>query len=158
MKLVIDDDITIFLGGDTMIDINDIDKVEKQMLKLLGNLNKKYDTNLYGYYNAFLYIDKNYGMIICLKKEDLEYLDYLNNSLELNVKIILDSFLYKVEDLFIIDRNLLDKFNVFKYKDCFYLEVKNKINGVLLGTVLEKAEIIFGKNAHNIKNKSQIVR
>lgn len=154
MKLIKDDNITIFLSNSYIknIDIENRESIEK----LIHQINKKYNIELYGYYYVQIYIDKNYGIIINIKKEELEYMDYFNNALEMNIEIIEDSFLYKVEDIFSI-KDMLNKLTIRKYDDNFYIEVK-RTSDIDLGIILENAEIIYGQLAQNIKRRSKIIK
>ena len=70
MKLIIDKNIVIFLGNFYLknYDLKDYNNIEKNLLKLLN----KYSVDINGYYNVFIYHDKNYGLIIDMQKEDLE--------------------------------------------------------------------------------------
>ena len=155
MKLVIDNNIVIFLGDFYLknYDLKDYNNIEKNLLKLLN----KYSVDINGYYNVFIYHDKNYGLIIDMQKEDLEYLDYFNNQVELNIEIIEDSFLYEIEDILNIDKNILRNFNVYKKNYHFYLETKDKITSIKLGILLENSKIIYGKKAKKIKKDSKII-
>lgn len=153
MKLVKGEDITIFLSNPYIknLDLDNREMVEKFIYKI----NKKYNMELYGYYDVNIYLDKNYGIIINIKKEELEYIDYFNTNIEMNIEIMKDSFLYKIEDIYRI-KDILNKFIIRKHKDNIYLEKKN-ISNIDLGIILENAEIIYGKEASIIVNKSEII-
>ncbi len=153
MKLTKGENITIYLNKQYIknIDLKDREKAEK----LIYKINQKYNIELYGYYETKIYIDKNYGIIIDIKKEELEYMDYFNESLEMNIEIIEDSFLYKIEDIFSIKKT--DKFILRKYEDNIYLEAES-ISDIEIGIILENAQIIYGKEANTIKNRSKIIK
>lgn len=155
MKLIIDDNIVIILGNFYLknYDLNDYDEVKNQIFKIINT----HSIDLNGYYNVYIYQDQNYGIIIEIQKEDLEYLDYFNNQIEFNIEIIDDSFLYEIEDLFILNKKLLNKFTIYKKGCKFYLEVKEQINTIKLGTILENSKIIYGKKAKKIKKESKII-
>ncbi len=155
MKLIIDNNIVIFLGNFYLknYDLKDYNNIEKNLLKLLN----KYSVDINGYYNVFIYHDKNYGLIIDMQKEDLEYLDYFNNQVELNIEIIEDSFLYEIEDILNINKDILINFTIYKKNYHFYLETKEKINPIKLGILLENSKIIYGKKAKKIKKDSKII-
>ncbi len=156
MKLIIDDNILIILGNFYLKDynLNDYNEIEKNLFKIL----KKHTIELNGYYNVFIYQDKNYGLIIDMQKENLEYLDYFNNQIELNIEIIEDSFLYEIDDIFTLDKTALNQFTIYQKNYKFYLEVKEKINTIKLGKVLENSKIIYGKKAKKIKRESKIIK
>lgn len=153
MKLIIDDGITIFLGK--LIDISDKNNIENKIIKILKN---NYNVELNGYYNVDIYIDKNYGVIIKLKKDELDYLEYFTNALELNIEIKESSFLYKIDDIFNLGKNLLNKFKIYKLKDNIYLSANQPLSLANIAVLLENSYIIFGKEVEKIKNKSQIIK
>lgn len=159
MKFNISDDITIFLNKMFMpkIDFSDREELENCINQIISKVENIYDIKLYGYYNARVYMDKYYGIIIKIKKEDLEYLDYFNEQLEINIELIEDTFLYKIEDLFNLNKNILKKCIIYKNKENVFLK-PNIISNIELGLIIENAEIIYGKEAKNIIKKSQIVR
>ena len=97
----------------------------------------------------------SYGVIIEAKKEDLEYLDYFNNQIELNTKITHGSFLYEISDL---NSDYFNNFYVYKLKDKLYLRTKQEVSDFEMGMIIEKARIIYGKEADKIIRKAYLVR
>lgn len=161
MKLVMrKDNIIVFLNKTYIknIDLTDKSSVEKYLSKLILQIKRKYDIELCGYYNITLYVDMNYGIIIKIKKEELEYLDYFNNELEMNIEVIEDSFLYQIEDIFLIDKYILNKFEIYKNKEKLFLKAKENISDIELGLILENAKMMYGKTAKEIITRSKIVK
>ncbi len=160
MKLIIDEDIVIFLDKIYLqkLKLNNPKTMEKKLIKLINKIQNQNNINLNGYYNVYLYKDDNYGLIIDMQKENLEYLDYFNNQIELNIEIIEDTFLYKVDDIFNISKNLLNKFIIYKVSEDIYIKVKKEITSIELGIILENAEVVYGSKAKRIKRKSQIIK
>ena len=67
-----------------------------------------------GFYYITVYIDKYYGVVIHLEKDDVEYYDYFKNQVDMRIITIDTEFLYLVDD---IPFNLLNKINIlFKNK------------------------------------------
>ncbi|MDD6323282.1 MAG: hypothetical protein PUA73_01580 [Bacilli bacterium] len=159
MKLVVDNNITIYLGKfhSKAIDINDTNNIEKQVKKILKALKKTYNLELNGYYETVLYLDENYGLIIKMQKDDLDYLDYFVTALEINIKIKKTAFLYKVEDILNLNKNILKKFIIYKYKKTIYLSAKEKLTTADMGIILENSKVIFDEKIKKIKAKSQII-
>ena len=158
MKLVTDGDKVILYLNKMYIqslDFKDKEVAEKYLKVLLNKLSLKYDMNFNGYYLVHIYIDMSYGVIIEAKKEDLEYLDYFNNQIELNTKIIHGSFLYEISDL---NSDYFNNFYVYKLKDKLYLRTKQEVSDFEMGTIIEKARIIYGKEADKIIRKAYLVR
>ena len=152
MKLIIDDDIDIYLSKPYLknIDLNDI----KVIKKIIKKINKKYDIDLYGFIEAKIYIDKNYGVIINIKKEELEYFDYFNDEIEMNIEIINDSFLYKINEIY--DKEQIKNKKIYKQKDNLYINI-DKIDNIDLGKIIETSEIIYGEKAKKIIEKNDII-
>lgn len=159
MKLVVDNNITIYLGKFHFkaININDTNNIEKQVKKILNTLKKTYNLELNGYYETVLYLDENYGLIIKMQKDDLDYLDYFVTALEINSKVKKTSFLYKVEDILNLNKNILKKFIIYKYKKTIYLSAKEKLTTAEMGIILENSKVIFDEEIKKIKAKSQII-
>ena len=158
MKLVTDGDKVILYLNKMYIqtlDFKDKEVAEKYLKVLLNKLSLKYDMNFNGYYLVHIYIDMSYGVIIEAKKEDLEYLDYFNNQIELNTKITHGSFLYEISDL---NSDYFNNFYVYKLKDKLYLRTKQEVSDFEMGTIIEKARIIYGKEADKIIRKAYLVR
>ena len=154
MKLLYGKNIIIYINKNIIknIDLNDKEKIER----LIKKINQKYNIELCGYYNALIYVDKTYGLIIEIIKEELEYMDYFNNDLEINIEIIEDSFLYKIEDIYSAQK-LLDKTIIRKYKDNLYLETKN-VENIELGIIIENSKITYGNEAKEVKIKGKIIK
>ena len=153
MKLIVGDDIIIYLSKAYIKNININDKDD--LIKLIKKINNKYNIELSGYLNINVYIDKNYGIIMNIKKEELEYLDYFND-IQMNIEVTDDSFLYKIDDILCI-KKLLNDIVLYKYKDHFYLKII-KISDINLGKILEYCQLIYGKKARNIINKGIIIK
>ena len=160
MKLIIDENIVFFLNKIYLdnVDIKDESLIEKKLIKLINKIQKQYNIDLNGYYNVYIYKDKNYGIIIEMEKEKLDYLDYFNNQIELNIEIIEDTFLYKIDNIFTIDKTLLEKLIIYINKDEIYLKIKENINDIELGQIIENSQIIYGNKAKSIKKQSKIIR
>ena len=157
MKVVYDDDkMVLFLNKLYIqrIDFTNKEATEKYIKGLLFKLKDNYDLNFSGYYNINIYVDLNYGIIVEIIKEELEYLDYFGNQVEINTKVINDSFLYEVFDY---DDFISNDFTIYSYKDKFYLRINNLIDN--LGKVIELSnEIIYGYKIKEILRKAVVVR
>ena len=152
MKLIIGNDIDIYLNKQYLknIDINDTNTLKK----IIKKINKKYNIDLYGYIEVKIYIDNNYGVIINIKKEELEYFDYFNDEIEMNIEIINDSFLYKINEIY--DKEQIKNKKIYKQKDNLYINI-DKIDNIDLGKIIETSEIIYGEKAKKIIEKNDII-
>lgn len=158
MKLITNGDMIVLYLNRMYIrslDFTDKEATEKYMKRLLMKISNKYDIKIDGYYVVNLYVDMNYGVVIEIIKEELEYLDYFANQIEINTKVTEGSFLYEVYNF---DTSLFKKFVVYKIKDKLYLRVKESISDLEMGKVLESANIIYGAKANEIIKKAKVVR
>ena len=158
MKLVTNDD-TIILYLNRMyiqsLDFKDKEATEKYMKYMLAKLSTKYDVKISGYYIVNLYVDMSYGVIIEAKKEELEYLDYFSNQIEMNTKVTHGSFLYEISN---IDEEMFNNFYIYKLDDKLFLRVKKELSDIEMGKIIELSKIVYGKKADNIIRKARIVR
>ena len=154
MKFFGDENITIFLNNYYIknLDMNNKENIEK----FIKQISEKYNIKLFGYYDVQIYYDKNYGIIIKIKKEELEYIDYFNQSFGMNIEIIENSFLYKIEDILPM-KNIENKYIIRKLQDSFYIELKVP-SSIDFGIILENSEIIYGDEADRIINKGNIIK
>ena len=134
------------------IDTNDKEQLEQTLKEIFIKINNRYQITFNGYYNINIYIDKNYGSIIEIKKEELEYLDYFTNQIEMNIKVIEDSFLYEIDE---IDTYINKKFDIYLFYDKIYIKLKKEISPINMIKLLEHTQIIYGKEAKKITEKSK---
>ena len=157
MKIILDNNhLTIFLNNLYLKDknLNDKNEVEDFLGQLIKKIKFYYDLTLEGFINVWLYLDNNYGVVIKIEKEDLEYFDYFNGGIDMNIKVIETNFLYKMEELF--PKDFLNKFIIYKYHDKFYLKPKEKLNIKEMSVLLENTKIIY-RNSLEITSSSEIV-
>ena len=141
----IDDEYTIYLNNYIIrnIDFFNNEELEKYINSVFNKLKKIYNIVLNGYYNIDIYIDNNYGAIINIKKDDLEYYDYFSDQIDTQIIIHNNSnFLYKVKDFLDIKNNIQSNFSLYKYYDELYIKLNDKIDENKLGFILEYCEEI----------------
>lgn len=118
--------------------------------KLLNKLKSIYNLELYGYYKINVYINKYYGIIIELFKEDDEYIKIFGDSLDLKILFKNDAKVYyEIEEY---NKYNLDKYNIYYYNNKFYIEIiyNNNIKEYL--NLLESSKIIYGTQLEKIIN------
>lgn len=116
-------------------------------------IKEKTKFDIYGYYEVLIYKDINYGLIIKLDKEELEYFNCYNKQIEMEIAIAEESnILYCIDNLEILKK--IPKFKIYLYKNKLYLELVSKIKYILLGELLEYSEVIF-ENVKEIKNNGE---
>ena len=91
------------------IDFNNKEDLQKYLKKLFKILKNKYGVVIEGFYDITVYVDKFYGVVIHMEKDDIEYYDYYRNQVDMRIITIETSFLYLVED---IPKYLLNKVDI----------------------------------------------
>ena len=144
MRITYDNDnLTIYL---LRKDFNNIE-VREYVKKTILKLKKKITRYISGYYEANVYVNSFYGLIIDLiKKDDF---DFFKDFIELDINILENSDVYfKFADYFIMP----NKSNIFYYDGNFYVNVK-KINKREFLKLTEFARIVYGSELNEIKSK-----
>ena len=124
------------------IDFNDKADLEKYLKKLFKTLNNKYDIVIEGFYDITVYIDKYYGVIFHLNKDDVEYYDYFKNQVDMRIITVDTEFLYLVDD---IPFNLLDKVKICVKDDKIYLKIKQDLTKLEAMELLEISSVVYEK-------------
>lgn len=158
MRVIVDNDLFILFLNKTIlnwVNFSDKEETEKYLKELLTKLNNKYNLYFEGYYDITLYIDNNYGIILEIKKEELEYLNYFSNQLEMNIKVCEGFFLYETLN---IEDFMKDKVEIYIHKDKIYLKIKENISDLYLAKILEHTNIVYGKRVKEILKKAKKLR
>ena len=121
------------------IDFNNKTDLEKYLKKLFKILKNKYNIVIEGFYEITVYIDKYYGVIFHLEKEDIDYYDYFKNQVDMRIITIDTDFLYLVDD---IPQNLLNKVDVIIIDKNIYLKIKENLSKVEMMKLLEISKVV----------------
>lgn len=90
-----------------------------------------------------------------MAKEELEYLGYFTNQIEMDIKVVCDIFLYEIHTL---NNHIKDKLNIYKKHDKIYAKINKSLSNIEMGTLLETSKIIYGKEAKQIsKTMKEVV-
>lgn len=144
VKIIDENNIIVFLNNNKL---NYKDQLEKQLKELFNKLKDIYKLNIYGYYNIRIYIDKYYGSIIDINKEDIEYVDYNQDEIDMRIEIQKTNFLYKINNYYNLNIDSI----IYKYNNNYYLKLEKEINNYNLGKLLELSEIIYNNTDTIIK-------
>ena len=147
MKIIVNDDINMIIFLNKLyledIDFSDKDELEIYFQKLLKILKTYYNININGYYKINVYIDKYYGAILELSKEELEYFGYFDGEVDMQLIIHNNNFLYEIEDYFWIDEELRKKISLYKYNNKIYISINQIIDNVSIGKIMENSKIKY---------------
>ncbi len=150
MKVVFKDNkIIVFLNKKL-----DLDKVNLDIYfkKLFLRIKNKYNLELNGYYDINVYIDNNYGSIIEIENEDLDYYNYFNQ-IDMEIKVNKTTFLYEI-DYEYLDKELLSKSIIYKQNNKLYFKITDKN---ILNKIIECSKIIYGDRVKEIMKSSKKV-
>ena len=158
MRLVINDGkFIVFLNKYNKIDFENKLKLEKYFRNLFTTIKDKYNIEVNGYYDINIYNEKNYGVIIEIESEDLEYYNYFNQ-IDMEINVLKDSlFLYEINYEF-IDNSILDNFICYKMQDRIYLKAKDIVPENVLSKVLECSHILYGSKVEKIMKQGKKVK
>lgn len=156
VKLIDENNIIVFLNQfkSRNIDFNSKNNLEKELKTLFKCLNINYGIKIYGYYNVYIYVDKYYGVVIDICKEDIDYISYDETSVDMRIVITNKEFLYQLNDIF----NINIPSQLYKYKNKYYLRLINNITDIDMGKLLEYAEIVYDDNIEDILRYGNILK
>lgn len=139
------------------INFNQKKDLEKYFQDFFLKLKNTYDFKIKGFYLINIYIDENYGIALEITNEDEDYLEYFSQNIDMNIsKPKKNKFLYKINDIFLIDKKILAKFDIYLYNNNYYLCLKNKIKEKELINLLEFVDIIY--DSENIIKRGKLLR
>lgn len=119
--------------------------IEDYMYKILKIISKKYNLDIYSYFNIKCYIYDKYGIVLVIKRENDPFSKYTKN-VNLNINFYEDIFLFEVSDYFVSKKI---KCNVYEHKNKYYLDIKDD-DYLSISEHINK--IIFGEDAFKIVN------
>ena len=112
--------------------------MEDYFKDLFLTLKNIYKIKLNGFYYIEVFVDKNYGVILELEKEELEYIDYYDNQVDMRVTVNDSEFMYLINDY-----DLNDIMEIYSFQNNLYGKLKKQINSIKMGEILEKGKIIY---------------
>ncbi len=130
----------------------DMDNINEYIKKLVLKLKRKYRRDISGFYDAFVYTNDKMGIIIDLVRE--EELDFFRDLVDLKIKVYSNSDIY----LEFGDYFLLDKKNIYFWKDNYYVDLKDISDEEFLN-IIEFSRVVYGDELEGLKkNLSLVVR
>ncbi len=122
------------------VDFSSKDDLEKYLKKLFKILKNKYNLIIEGFYNITVYIDKYYGIILHMEKEELDYYEYYKNQVDMRLITIDTDFMYQIED---IPFDIIDKINIKINHDNIFLTLKQELTNVEMMNLIENSVIVY---------------
>lgn len=150
LKIIDENNFIIYIVDKKIIPELEEKNISEYLKNILIKLKINYKLNIYGYYDVIIYLDKYYGMIIKLIHEELEYLNYYDKQIEMKIIISDNQVFYEIEDVWKIDKKVLNSCNIYLFENRVYLELKKDVNFILLGNLIENSKIIY-ENTDEIK-------
>lgn len=161
MKIILEgDEIKVYLNKEYLkdIDISNTKQLEEYLSKILFKLKKGYGLEILGYYELKVLYDQFYGMVILLKKHNFDYDDLFESQIDLDLTINRTNFfLYEIDDLTIIKKDILKKFTVYLYKQKLYLKLSSELPSIEMGKLMEFSNLIYGDEVNKIINRGKIL-
>jgi hypothetical protein len=140
------------------LDIENKKSIEEYFKKIFVSLKNNYNLDIYGYYDIRVYTNKQYGLIIDVYRLSNDYYKLYNNKIDM--KIVVDTnntFIYEVEDYFIVNILKRQIKNVYYKNDKYYIELNDKINDRDYNYLLENSKIIYDDNVYDILSLCSII-
>ncbi len=122
------------------IDINNRTNLEKYLKELFIILKDYYNLEILGFYNITIFNDKYYGIILHLKKENIDYYNYFNSEVDMHLLVINTEFLYLVNDIPI---DIKEKVDIVIKNSNIYLKIIDKLSNLEMMKLLENSQIIY---------------
>lgn len=133
--------------------------LEKYFRSLFQTLKNKYQININGYYNIVLYQDSIYGVIIDIKREFSDYLDYYDNQVDMKIDIDKDSvILFELDNLSLLTEDDYKYIYLYYYNGKIYVRPKKTTEQIRLGKIIESSTIIYGDLSKQILKKGKLIK
>lgn len=163
MKVEFEDQyhVIVFLMDDSIrgIDFSSREDLEVYFKQLFLKLGEYYDIGIDGYFNITIYFDQNYGAILDVEKDSLDYFDCMDNEVEMSIQVVKNAFvLYQIEDPFLLNRRFLKRHQLFFYRGSYYVRLCHPVGRKGLYSLMECSQIIYGNITNNIVRYGQLVK
>lgn len=122
------------------IDFSNKEDLEKYLKQLFKILKSKYNLIIEGFYNITVYIDKYYGIILHIEKEELDYYEYYKNQVDMRLMTIETDFMYQIDD---IPFNIINKVKICIENKNIYLIIKEELTELEMMKLIENSKIIY---------------
>ena len=121
------------------ISFDDKSNIEEYLKKLFKKLKDYYYIKFEGFYNVNIYIDKYYGIVLDIIKEDIDYYTYFNQ-VDMKISKIDVDFIYKIDD---IPLYILSKVKIFSKGNDLYLKIEEELNDKEMMYLMENSFLVY---------------
>lgn len=136
------------------IDFNNKNEMENYFKSLFIRFKDYYNIDIGGFYDINVYKDEQYGIILDIKKDDLDYMDYCYNQVDMRIVISNDcGFIYKINNLDVIE-NVINDVKLYFYNNNLYISF---IKNVDINKIIEHIDIIYGNNVNKIIKNGKLI-
>ncbi len=160
MKVLKNDgkNVVIFLpSSNIFLDRLKREELEEYFRALFLKLEERYGIDQSGFYQIYVYKDSYYGAILEIEEEDIPYLDYMDNEVEMNIHIPKNTnFMYRLEDILDLSEEILSASNLYYYRNKFYLELKKEVSKKNYLRLLEYGELVYGEKIKKIQKSGKL--
>lgn len=130
------------------IDFLDKEELETYFRKLFIKFKDTYDIDVCGSYNIEVFTDNNYGIILSIKQDDVDYFEYYSDQIDMSIVISkYDQFIYKL--IGNLDETVKKNCEFCIYDNDVYVIPKN-IDFIDIGYLVENSEIVYGRKAYDV--------
>ncbi len=137
------------------IDFKDKDALETYFKSLFLKLHEFYEIEVNGYYHIDIYMDPFYGAIIELEKEELDYLDYDDDQVDMRICLHKTTILYELKEYMELDKSIYD---IIWYHKKWYVKLKEKISSIHLGKLLEYSKMHYHEETERILKNGTLIQ
>lgn len=151
-----DNNIIVYMPKNNLTEqsFEDLPYIEEYFKKILLKIKERYNIDINGFCNVNVYIDHLYGTILNIKEEQLEFIEYYDDTIDMKISICQKPFLYEVQDVLPIILN--KNYEIYYYQNKWYVKPKNLIDDKELYLILEHSKIIYKETERIIKYGKKI--
>ncbi len=146
----------VFLNSRVSSKIDFFDKMglEDYFRDLFLKFKDIYSIDVSGSYNIEVFIDKSYGVILNIQKDNMDFFDYYDDSIDMKITISrCGNFLYKlIGDV----GSVIDSCDVYYFDGDIYIR-PHGVNFLQMGYILENSLIIYGDESDFVVKKGKLL-
>lgn len=132
--------------------------LEMYFKNLFLKLSEFYDITIKGFYDITIYQDNLFGVILDIKKEDIDFYSYYDDHIDMKIKIMKkEKFIFKLDKFSILDNKVLQYCKLYILKNDLYIIPKKTINDIILGMLLESSTILYGEDSYKVINNARLI-